>query len=585
MSFRTLPKCPHRRRALYRCPASVALDSHRRCVAAMVAAKLWAPRVRVVAQGIDTLWLFTVRPVTVAWAERLQAARVEAETIDEPELEVGGLTLTMRGHGAGGARYLLESDLWAFKVSPSPKPGRPTVQLEVRALALWANGWRRAAEMALDAMADLCGVGAAGIDALDAQVTRADLCVDFQGWEPRFDDLEIFTTRATRRGAHAGASWDWLQGEDGRASVARKRRHVLELTARLQASRSAVEQHQLMQELGDVAGDDGWAASTWQHGRSLTGFSFGRGAVGGRLYDKRREIGVSGKHWMRTVWRGWALSRDAHGSMHQAFDAHGGVSPYLEDAEVWRLEFQLRREATGALRELIPPEPGSEWQSESLGSWGHFVERLDSVWRHLTTSWLRHGRRQEDDRQATSQVWSQLQHAWSHGDRDVVALHRPAVEAARVVVLPQLAGLLATAAAQVEVLADAGELARTPSDQRPLAPRPYWRTLLGAVRAAHRYAEEKASSLEHRSHERAEALRKRGGSLKGNRLACQARAGAAARLSTGKVKARWWEGPMWKSQAPHFIPGVGLIGSTVRMTSENTSSTPWQSAPTSEVGW
>lgn len=567
MSFRNLagetirPHAPHRRRGAYRCPGLVALDSFARCTAAMVAAKLWAPHVRVVAQGIDTLHLFTRRPLTVEWIKRLSEAREEAENGRHwPELEVGGLTLTMRPHGAGNARWLLESDLWAFKISPSPVPGHPTVQLEVRAMALWAQSWRRAAEMALDACGDLCGVGAAGIDALEAQVTRADLCVDFQGWAPCPEDLELFTTRATRRGAHAGGSWEWLQSEDGRESVTRKRGAVLELAGRLRESESLVEQHQLMLELGEAAADDPSVASTWRHGRTLTGFSFGRGRIGARLYDKRREIGVSGKHWMRSVWR-----------RAEAFDGRSGeVSRYLEDGEVWRLEFQLRREACTALEELVPPEPGSDWESMTLASWAHFVGRLDSVWSYLTHQWLRHGRRQDDDRQAVSAMWAQMQTAWSEGEERPVQLHRPAVEAARVVVVPQLAGLLATAAAQVEVLQDKpGRIGGPPiigiAAEAP-APLPYWRTLLAAVRAAHAYAQEKEDSLESRSHKRAEAMRRRGGHLTATPAAARARASAAARLCNGRKEKRWWEGTRWKSTAPVFVPGQGLQGGTVSLT-------------------
>lgn len=566
MSFRNVaqetihPKCPHRRRGAYRCPAVVALDAFDRCTAALVAALLWAPRVRVVAQGVDTLHLFTLRPLDPAWAERLRLARLEAEELGEHELEIGSLTLTMRDRGAGGARYLLESDLWAFKVSPAPKPGHPTIQLEVRALALWANGWRRAANMALDAAAELCGCGAAGIDALEAQVTRADLCVDFQGWAPRPDELELFTTRATRRGAHAGASWEWLQGEDGRAATRRKRGAVLELAGRLKASTSIVEQHQLMLELGDAAGEDSWAASTWRHGRTLTGFSFGKGRIAARLYDKRREIGVSGKHWMRTVWRRCA-----------AFDGRSGeLAAYLEDAEVWRLEFQLRREAVTSLEELVPPEPGSDWESLSLGSWVHFVGRLDSLWRYLSHQWLRHGRRQEDDRQATSAVWEQLQRAWSAEEPEPVNLHRPAVEAARVVVVPQLAGLLATAAAQVQVLAEV--------DDKPAEALPYWRVLLAAVRAAHDYTRQKEDTLEHKSHARARAMEKRGTALRGSASACRARTAAAARLLSSKVPARWWETRRWKSPAYAANgAGVALAGPTGLVTAVTMNDR--------EVGW
>lgn len=545
--MKTRPKCPHRRRQAYRCPALLALDGRRAIVGALAAARLWAPKVRVVAQGLDTLHLFTTRPLALEWVGRLERARAEVDELGAAApLELGACSVAMQGHGAGGARWLLDSDLWAFKVTPQPKAGYPTVTVELRALALWANGWRRAARLALDAVAELCSCE---VEQLDAQVTRADLALDVQGWVPCPADLELFTTRATSRGAHAGASWAWLQSEEGREAVTRKRGHVLELAHRLEGTTSHVESHQLLLELAGAAGaEDAAAASTWRHGRQLTGFSLGKGAVCARLYDKRREIGASHKHWMRTVWRDW-----------QAFSATTGeVAPYLEDGEVWRLEFQLRREGLLSLEELEAPEPGADWPSASLGSWAHLEGRLDSLWRYLTSRWLRHGHRTKDDRQALSPEWRQVQRAWSTGEPQPVPLHRPAIEAARVVVVPQLAGLLATAAAQVTVLA--GELAERP------APVPYWKTLLAAVRAAHAYSLEQEQPIEDRCRSRAEALRQRGQTLRGSERAHRARAAGAGRLLSSGVKKRWWEAARWKSQAPIFVPGRGLEGSTVAMT-------------------
>jgi hypothetical protein len=201
-----------------------------------------------------------------------------------------------------------------------------------------------------------------------------------------------------------------------------------------------------------------------------------------------------------------------------------------------------------------------------LGSWHHFVGRLDSLWRYLSHQWLRHGRRQEDDRQAVSSVWAQLQRAWCAGEREPINLHRPAVEAARVIVVPQLAGLLATAAAQVQVLAEQTAPAPYPAPSHPQAPLPYWRLLLAAVRAAHHYTEAKEEHLEAKSATRAEALRRRGGSLKGTPQACRSRGVASARLITSKQRARWWEGARWKSVEPVYVPGQGLMGGLVELT-------------------
>ena len=58
-------------------------------------------------------------------------------------------------------------------------------------------------------------------------------------------------------------------------------------------------------------------------GRQFTGFTFGRDAIVARLYDKGAEIAHSSKDWMHEIWGG-KLDRSK---------------------PVWRLEFQLRRDA------------------------------------------------------------------------------------------------------------------------------------------------------------------------------------------------------------------------------------------------
>ena len=95
------------------------------------------------------------------------------------------------------------------------------------------------------------------------------------------------------------------------------------------------------------------SSSTYRTGAMLTGFSFGRNEIVARLYDKTAELGVSGKQWMRSIWE------------------HGGYTP---DSAVWRIEFQLRREA---LREF------------GLSSVATMSTCLGPLWNHLLHRWLR----------------------------------------------------------------------------------------------------------------------------------------------------------------------------------------------------
>jgi hypothetical protein len=60
-------------------------------------------------------------------------------------------------------------------------------------------------------------------------------------------------------------------------------------------------------------------------GRRLSGFTFGRGAVLARIYDKSLELAVTGETWPEVIWRGADRERP-----------------------VWRVEVQYRRQALKA---------------------------------------------------------------------------------------------------------------------------------------------------------------------------------------------------------------------------------------------
>jgi len=88
-------------------------------------------------------------------------------------------------------------------------------------------------------------------------------------------------------------------------------------------------------------------------GGAFTGWNIGRGVVSARLYDKTAEIKVTGKDYMRAVWReaGW-----------------DGVSP------VHRIEFQFRG---AALKEF------------GAGLHPGVMDKLGGLWLYSSTDWLR----------------------------------------------------------------------------------------------------------------------------------------------------------------------------------------------------
>ena len=117
-----------------------------------------------------------------------------------------------------------------------------------------------------------------------------------------------------------------------------------------------------------------------EEGDKRTGVSFGPGnELSARLYDKTREIEKSGKDYMRPLWamEGW------------------------RGEEVWRMEFQVRRE--GLPEAMLGPA------SEALVLCGN-------LWRYLCAEWLRLAIPSDSDdtrsRWPTHPVWEDLTRLW-----------------------------------------------------------------------------------------------------------------------------------------------------------------------------
>jgi len=128
-------------------------------------------------------------------------------------------------------------------------------------------------------------------DEMYLQVSSVDLCADIAGWGDieQLDRYQNFVTRARKRGVYAEPEW----GYD-----------------------SALQDYSL--------------------GRHNTGFVFGKdkkstSAMSCRIYNKSREIKVSGKDWFPDLW------------------ASNGYR--VEDGPVWRVEVPFKREALHELKQ------------------------------------------------------------------------------------------------------------------------------------------------------------------------------------------------------------------------------------------
>jgi hypothetical protein len=112
-----------------------------------------------------------------------------------------------------------------------------------------------------------------------------------------------------------------------------------------------------------------------------TGYCFGRGHLQARLYNKTHET--------------TAKANDAYTALLTA--RHGAAFDPTHD--VWRLEFQLRREGAKGFKLYTPPEEDDEEAEieaelaaedlQHLGTLPRFFARMHELFSYLTTHWLR----------------------------------------------------------------------------------------------------------------------------------------------------------------------------------------------------
>jgi len=86
---------------------------------------------------------------------------------------------------------------------------------------------------------------------------------------------------------------------------------------------------------------------THASGSTVQTFQYGKGEIVARVYNKTAEIVKSGKGWLRTIWR--------------------SCDGYDPDADVWRIEFQLRRDflktTVGCNAQTVLARRGDLWLS------------------------------------------------------------------------------------------------------------------------------------------------------------------------------------------------------------------------------
>jgi hypothetical protein len=289
------------------------------------AAAVEASRVRVVAQGIDTLHLSIWCAVAQSVRARLDALRDLAES-EAVVIGAGDLRWTLAPHGRrGGYRYALEGPACSIAIRGRDTEGQASIFVELRSAWLWRMGPRSCVAEVLRVLQGWAPPGVVWPPRVT--VARLDLAADVQGWAPRGDELT----------APLGASPVWVSRTVSRTRYAEP------------------------EKAGTRARDLG-ADALHLRGRKFTGYSFGAGDLMARLYDKKAEIARSGKRWFGGVW------------------AAGGA---VQDDPVWRIEFQLRGDT---LRELVcaVQDPRYQVVATRATDWHVILTSLDGLWSYLT---------------------------------------------------------------------------------------------------------------------------------------------------------------------------------------------------------
>lgn len=254
---------------------------------------------QIVLTGIDTLAIGYMIGEYLLTPEEWQMLTFAKEAAQERMFSKEGMPVMLRGRefslarkGSQGYEFVLRNDDMTVQMAARADGGAsyPEVRVTFRSTYLWRFGWRAAVRSVEKWVASW-----ATIDG--DKVSRADFMVDHAGALPEvnFRNKEVVTRARTR----------------GEFFIQRHLTGLLE-----------------------------------------TGYTFGKGDVRCRVYDKRAEIEHSQKVWFEEIWRkrGW-----------------DGETP------VTRVEFQTRRDFLHSM------------QVETVKD---LEDQLGDIWRYLTSEWL-----------------------------------------------------------------------------------------------------------------------------------------------------------------------------------------------------
>jgi hypothetical protein len=294
--------------------------------------------IRVLLAGPDTLYYSCDAAISDEMRAKLAQEKATAQVKATTERSVHcpqwlGARVCPQG-ARGGYAFLIETEDFSVKLLGERIEHRPGVYIELRSHALHTHpgGPRGACEAALAWVRETLfadqteTLAPAALAFATAKLSRADIHIDWQGgYTPTLAD----TSQELRCFIRPGKTKWAFHGQ----------------------------------------------------GHHPTGYSFGRGHVQARLYNKTRETAEK--------------ANDAYAAL---LTARNGEA-YDPGQDVWRLEFQLRREGAKGFKLYAPPEEDdveSEIEAElaaedleHVGTLPRFFARMDELFLYLTKHWLR----------------------------------------------------------------------------------------------------------------------------------------------------------------------------------------------------
>jgi hypothetical protein len=223
--------------------------------------------------------------------------------------------------GTGRYKYILTNDDLDVRINPSARSGEffPELRVRLKSQFLWRNGWK-------SAITKIDWWIRTWAYVIEVKVSRIDITVDFLGKLPKLTpELKEIVTRSRKKGVYINYD-KYLDGNE------------------------------------------------------ISGYTFGKGDLLCRIYDKTKEIKVKGKKWFKDLWR---------------------TEDWKEGEIVTRIEFQVRRKVIKEMK---------------INTTKDLTTKLPDLWKYFTTEWLTIRKIKKDShrtRWPVSKLWMVVQSGYS----------------------------------------------------------------------------------------------------------------------------------------------------------------------------